>query len=61
MIIDPETNSFRFFIDGKEVARIDQTGLHVRENVEYGGTLTDTGREHYDQRVKAPKVHGDAD
>jgi hypothetical protein len=30
-------------IDGKEVARMDAGGLHVKGDVSYSGTLTDTG------------------
>lgn len=49
MIVDPDTNSFRFFIDGKEVARIDARGLRIRENVEYGGTISDVGADDFDK------------
>lgn len=51
MIIDPEANAFRFFIDGKEVARIDQGGLHVRDDVTYGGAITDGGSAAFDERA----------
>src|SRR3954469_17715577 len=40
---DPKTGALLFIINGKEQARIDATGLHVREDVAYGGTLTDYG------------------
>ena len=61
MIIDPEANAFRFFIDGKEVARIDAGGLRVRESIEYGGAITDTGVEAYDQHALSLSEPGNAD
>ena len=48
---DQKIGAFRFMIDGQEVARLDATGLHVRESIEYGGTLTDAGTAHFDQHV----------
>ena len=38
---DQKTGVIRFIVNGKEVARIDANGLHVRGNVDYTGTLTD--------------------
>lgn len=48
LVLDQAGGSFRFLIDGREVARIDRDGLHVRESIEYGGTITATGREYYE-------------
>ena len=48
IIEDHNSKSFRFLIEGKEVARIDASGLHVRESIAYGGTITDTGGKAYD-------------
>lgn len=56
MIIDPEMNAFRFFIDGKEVARIDQAGLHIRNNVSYGGTINDVGSAAFDEQTTSQGV-----
>lgn len=53
IIEDQEAVAFRFMIDGREVARLDPDGLHVRENIEYGGTLTDAGTAYYDAKAKA--------
>lgn len=39
----------RFLIEGKEVGRFDKDGLHVVGNVDYTGTLTDTGLARPDQ------------
>lgn len=43
IVQDDQTQSFRFVIEGEEVARLDKKGLHVRDNIEYGGTLADVG------------------
>lgn len=55
LVLDHSSGSFRFFIDGSEVARVDREGLHVRKDIEYGGTLTDTGIDHFD-RMTQPQV-----
>jgi hypothetical protein len=31
--------------------RLDADGLHVREDVEYGGALTDTGTARFDEHA----------
>jgi hypothetical protein len=49
---DQATGAIRFIVKGKEQARIDSTGLHVRQGVEYGGPITDTGEAYYDRPVK---------
>jgi hypothetical protein len=43
IITDQATGTIRFIVDGAEQARIDKTGLHVRDSIEYSGTITDTG------------------
>lgn len=48
MVLDHATGAVRFYVDGQEVARIDRDGLRVRDDIEYGGTITDTGRDYYD-------------
>lgn len=55
IIEDHDSKSFRFVIEGKEVARLDQSGLHVRESVEYGGTITDVGIDNYDKESAGPQ------
>lgn len=55
IIEDPNSKSFRFVIEGKEVARLDQSGLYVRESIAYGGTISDVGVEHYDQGPSTPQ------
>lgn len=60
MVVDQATGSFQFLIDGREVARISESGLHVRGSIEYGGTIVDIGGDHYDLRVQ-PVAPADAD
>lgn len=40
---DQATGTVLFIVNGREEARIDRSGLHVRQNLEYGGILTDAG------------------
>ena len=49
--IDQTTKTFTFIIDNKPVALLDQEGLHVRGGIVYGGTLTDAGTSHFDEKV----------
>lgn len=41
----------RVMINGKEVARFTADGLQVRDGIEYGGAITDTGIAHFDQHT----------
>lgn len=50
--VDEEAGAIRFFIDGHEKARLDAAGLHVRENIDYGGTLTDYGQKGFDDHIR---------
>ena len=54
---DPKTGAVLFIVNGREQARIDATGLHVRESVDYAGTLTD-GSTIYPPDPPAPKGNG---
>jgi hypothetical protein len=38
---DQQTGTIRFIVKGKEAATFDATGLHVRNNIDYAGTLSD--------------------
>lgn len=40
---DQDSGVVRFVIDGREVARLDAAGLHVRGDINFGGALTDYG------------------
>lgn len=59
IVLDQERNEIHFVIDGKIAAVLDANGLRVRESIEYGGTLTDTGTVHYDRQL--PGAGGVAD
>lgn len=52
-----KTGAIRFIVKGREEARIDAKGLHVRQDVDYGGLLTDTGVSDYDKRMAAEPKH----
>lgn len=41
-----------FIVEGQEAARIDASGLHVRGDLAYGGTITDYGSTGFDAYVK---------
>lgn len=42
IITDEESNTVRILIDGKEILVIDETGVHVRGDLNYSGVITDT-------------------
>ncbi len=52
---DQKTGAVRFIVNGKEVARFDANGLHVKDSIDYGGVITDDGSSdaEYAQRIKA--------
>jgi hypothetical protein len=54
---DQKTGAIRFIVDGREVARLERDGLHVRGNVEYGGMEKDTGPAGYDKPTPAEPKH----
>lgn len=52
--IDEQANVIRFIVDGQEAMRLDAAGLHVRNDIDYGGALTDYGQTGFDaQAAKA--------
>lgn len=51
IITDEEAGVIRFMIDGKETMRLDESGLHVRENISYGGSITDDGPDGFDSPI----------
>jgi hypothetical protein len=61
IVEDEEAKAFRFLIDGREVARLDAAGLHVRNSIEYGGSITDTGTGTYDEHAAIPEGAPDED
>lgn len=57
--VSEETGIIRFIIEGEERARLDASGFHVREDIEYGGTITDTGIRHYGSTGPAQPTGGE--
>ena len=55
---DQKTGAIRFIVDGREVARFDAKGLHVRDNIDYGGEESDLGGPNgYEKRITAEPKH----
>jgi hypothetical protein len=46
---DQKTGAIRFIVDGREVARFEHDGLHVRGNIAYTGEIDDIGQGNYDK------------
>jgi hypothetical protein len=46
--VDEETGRIVFVVKGETEAVLDAQGLHVRENIDYGGAITDEGRSGFD-------------
>jgi hypothetical protein len=46
---DQKTGAMLFIVNGQEEAQLDANGLHVRQSVQYGGTMTDVGVSSYDR------------
>lgn len=51
IVTDQERGTVTIVIDGKPVVQIDKDGLRVVGNVEYGGTLTDTGSAYVEKAI----------
>lgn len=49
LVVDEQNGAVRILIDGRPIVIIDKDGLHVRESINYGGTLTDYGGVGFDQ------------
>jgi hypothetical protein len=49
---DQAGHASRFIVDGREEARIDATGLHIRQAVVYGGPITAIGASNYDSQAR---------
>ena len=56
---DQKTGAVKIIINNREVARFDAYGLHVRDDVVYGGFMTDTGDSPvaYEKRLAAEPKH----
>ncbi len=51
IVTNEEKGPVTIVIDGKPVVMIDKTGLHVVGDVEYGGTMTDTGGAYIEKAI----------
>jgi hypothetical protein len=51
IVTDHDHNVIRFMVNGSEVARFTANGLQVRKDIEYGGTITDTGVQYFGQHT----------
>lgn len=54
--VDQKTKAFIFIIDDEPVAMLDQAGLHVVGEVNYGATLTDAGRENIKKQIASKQT-----
>jgi hypothetical protein len=52
-VADQKAGLLRVVIDGKPVAWFDASGLHVIQDVEYGGSIGDTGSANLEKRAGA--------
>jgi hypothetical protein len=52
LLPDQKAGALRVVIDGTPVAWFDADGLHVRQNIEYGGTISDIGTEHLEKQAR---------
>jgi len=48
IVTDEAAGIVRVMVRGQEMVRIDDSGMHVRRNLEYGGTITDVGEQAFD-------------
>lgn len=42
IVSDQKAGVIRFIVKGKEQAYLDESGLHVRNDIQYGGVMADT-------------------
>lgn len=49
--VDDNADEIRFLIKGKVIAVLREDGLHVRDNINYGGELTDYGHQSFEERT----------
>lgn len=49
--VDQDAGTLTIVVKGQPVAVFDADGLHVRDDVDYGGKLTDTGPAAFDKRL----------
>jgi hypothetical protein len=57
LVPDQKAGALRVVIDGKPIAWFDADGLHVPENIEYGGTISDSGTENLEKQGRGAGAH----
>ena len=57
LAVDDEAGTVTILIKGRPVVLIDETGLHVRESVSFGGTITDYGQSGFDSHAAGAGQH----
>ena len=57
---DDQADVIRFYVKGQLAAILDETGLHVRDDVNYAGSITDYGPSGFDAHAAGLKGHADA-
>lgn len=45
--VDSESGEIHFYIEGELEAVLKNDGLHVRDHVQFGGTIFDSGKDFY--------------
>lgn len=58
IITDQENGTITIVIDGEAVAMFDKDGFHVVGDVDYGGSMTDAGRENVQAAIESRKDVG---
>lgn len=59
--VNEEAHTVTIFIDGRPVAKFTKDGLLVSGNLEYGGTITDVGKNSMTGRMQSSALDGAGD
>lgn len=57
---DDEADVIRFVVKGQLAAILDETGLHIRNDLAYGGVTMDDGPDGFDAHAHQPAGASDA-
>lgn len=58
--VDSESGEINFYIEGELQAVLKNNGLHVRDNVQFGGTIIDSGEGFHFSDVRSEEGDSDA-
>jgi len=47
IVVDEETGTIVFVVEGEEKARLDADGLHINGSIDYTGTIADIGPSYH--------------